>query len=355
MRAKARRRQARGLSLIELLLSMALGLVILGAGIVLFRQGVDVSYTAGQRAEMQQNSRVAMNLLARDLSIAGMRVPPGGIELPNGGGATETRRACSGAGSCGILGFFVNDRLYAITPGDGLGPTINGVATDAVTLVFVDDSLRLENPVVSATPSGNQITVDPADVARLNDPATGVQPGDILLISNVNGPALGVVTGLPSPDTLLFDNSDPLNANQPSAANGNIASILDPPNGPAIPNPTNIMRISVISYFIDDSNPNEPVLMRQLNAHPAVPVALNIENLQITYDIADVGAGPEANLPDPQVLVPPVSPDQIREVNIVLGARSPVRGMFGRDFERVTLTTAVSIRNLGWFDRYPGT
>lgn len=350
MRRNHSRCSAQGFSMVELLLAMTLALILVSSGVVLFRQGVDIGHTVTQRAEMQHNDRVAVNLLTRDLSIAGSGIPAGGIGLPSGAGSEDTLRACSGGGGCGLLGFFVNDRLFSITPGDGLGPVINGVATDSVTLVFVDDSMLGQNPLKKITPSGNQITVDPADVPLINDPATGLFAGDILLMTNPNGAAIGVITGV-NDDKVLFDNSDPLNVNQPSAAFGNIASLANPsPPGPAgVYPPTQAVRINVVSYFIDNSNPAEPQLMRQVNANPAVPMALNVENLQITYDIINVATGAAtANVASP------ADPNQVRKVNLAVSVRSPRRGLFGRGFERLTLTTSVSIRNLGWFDRYPG-
>jgi hypothetical protein len=347
-------RLQRGFSLGELLLAMSLAMLVLGGAVALFRQGVNISYTVTQRAEMQQNSRAGMNMLARDLSIAGTDIPAGGIGLPSGPGSQRTRRACPAIGNCGVLGIYLNDRLFSVTPGDGLGPVVNGVGTDAVTLLFIDDSLGLgQNPLVNVTPSGDQMTVDPAEVSLIHDPAVGLVIGDVLLLTNIYGAAIGVVTTLPEDDKVNFAASalDPLNVNQPSAAFGNIASLSNPvPPGPAgVYPPTRARRINVVSYFIDAADPNEPKLMRQVNGHPAVPVALDIENLQISYDIVDTAGMATADLGNP------ASPNQIRKVNLELGARSPLRGLFRRGFERVTLATSVSIRNLGWFDRYPGT
>ena len=76
----------RGFSLVELLVALTLSLLIMGSVMELFRQGVNASSVSRQRAEMQQNARVALNLMSQDLSMAGTGFPQGGIQLPTGDG-----------------------------------------------------------------------------------------------------------------------------------------------------------------------------------------------------------------------------------------------------------------------------
>ncbi len=88
--------------------------------------------------------------------------------------------------------------------------------------------------------------------------------------------------------------------------------------------------------------------MRQVGAHPPVPVAENVENLQITYDIYDEDAvAGTAELDDAGG-----TPNLIRKVNITLSTRSPRQSLLGREFQRVSLTTSVGPRNLTYKDRY---
>ena len=70
-RSRYCRRFARGLSLVELLVSMLLGL-ILSAGIVSAYLGAKRNYFyEEQMARMQENGRYAMRLLSRELGMAG--------------------------------------------------------------------------------------------------------------------------------------------------------------------------------------------------------------------------------------------------------------------------------------------
>src|SRR5260221_7261183 len=62
---------ARGFSLLEMAIAMALGTIVLGAAVQLYSQGVAATWTVTQRAELQQDFRAASNMLTRDLSLAG--------------------------------------------------------------------------------------------------------------------------------------------------------------------------------------------------------------------------------------------------------------------------------------------
>ena len=226
-----------------------------------------------------------------------------------------------------------------MTPGDGLGPTINGVTTDVVTLVYRDTSLSLSQaPLISITASGNEITA-------LAGTSAGVVRGDILMLCNANGCGAAGVTSNPANDTIALADGDSLNINQSMAAFGNVASIANagPPAG--IYPPTTAYRILVTSYFIEASTLR---LMRQANAHPPVPVAEIVEDLQFSYDtFDDATLAATADLPTAGGV-----PNQIRKVNIVVGVRSPSRVSHNGKFDRLSLRTSVSVRNLTFRDRY---
>jgi type IV pilus assembly protein PilW len=343
-----RRRNARGFSLIELILSMGIGLVVMAGAVQIFQQGIDGMHTLGQRAEVQQNARVGINLIARDLSVAGTGIPQGGIALPTGGAAVNPRFACDTTTCFVTSNAFPDDRLYAIVPGDGLGPTVNGAMTDVVVVTYDDANYALDQlALVNVT--NNQIRVDGATNPPINDPQVGIRAGDVIEVYNGNGSAAAVVTSVSSPNINFA--TDPLNFNQTGAPAGNLAAILNPPVE------TRAKRIYVISYFVED--PPGPDgrrrLMRQVNAHPPTPIAENVENLQFTYDIFDDAAGVvTANLNAPNNLATPPTnrSNQIRKVSVSISNRSPQRGLAGGTFESISLTTSATPRNLSFRDRY---
>lgn len=344
---------SRGFSLIEVVIAMGLGLVVLSGALLLTSQAINISDMVTQRSDMQQNGRVAINLMARDLSLAGTGFPAGGIQLPSGTGSQDSYFACDQSDCYITNNVYSDERLYAMTPGDGKGPTINGVVTDVITLVYRDTTSEFDQYPLVDIQSGvaKKIWFDSNTTPAYDDPVVGLTAGDLLVLYNGNAPegAVGEVTSVLTGGEVHLGPgaADPLQFNQPGAAFGNIKSILSPPPQPAFP-PTSAYRINVITYYLDASDPNSTRLMRQAGGQPPVPVAENVEDLQITYDIYDENTAiATADLPGAGG-----TPNQIRKVNIALSTRSPVRTLLGRDFQRISLTTSIGPRNLTYRDRY---
>jgi hypothetical protein len=190
--------------------------------------------------------------------------------------------------------------------------------------------------------NGKQITFDPATTPAWNDAVVGLKPGDVILLNNNLGVAAATVTKLHDDHVHLDPGSqDPLDFNQQGMSGfGSAAHIYGPP--------TTARRIFIVTYYIDDSNPDVPLLMRQVNAQPPTPVAEYVENLQVTYDIYDENAAiATAGLDDAGG-----QPNQIRKTNIAITVRSPKTTMIEKDFSRISLATSVGPRNLTYKDRY---
>src|SRR6266568_5235188 len=76
----------RGFTLLELTVAISLGLIVMGAMAGLFKAGMDSAMLLTQRAETQQNMRAAVDLMVKDIGMAGAGLPSGGIQLPTGPG-----------------------------------------------------------------------------------------------------------------------------------------------------------------------------------------------------------------------------------------------------------------------------
>jgi len=224
-----------------------------------------------------------------------------------------------------------------------MGEVVNGILTDIVTVAYRDPNSHLdEYPLTEVSVNGNQIRFDTSTSPAYDDPNTGVKSGDVLLLCNMNGCAAGAVTNVQAANGYVDLGADPLNMNQSAAAFGNISSIMSPASE------TRAFRILVVTYYIDASTPDALRLMRQVNAHPPRVAAFNVENLQMSYDIFDQNSSTVTNdLSDAGG-----TPNQIRKINLSLGARSPGEALFQRGYERLILTTSVSPRNLRYRDLY---
>src|SRR6202790_1940491 len=345
-----------GFTMIELLISMAVTMVVLGGAVLLFTNSVQSSTRALKYSEIQTEARAAISQISRDLSQAGTGVPLNGIPIPStkAGGANpnfacDTTKCYTGANPPYGQGL-----LFKVTPGNNLGPNISEL-TDAIKLVYVDPTLNwaaFQAATISAT--GTSLTMPAATVPAVTDPAVGITPGDVILLQNVYGSAIGVATAVAG-QTITFG-LDPLNINQIAAPSGNIKALATPGSKPVTYPATQVTRLVMVTYFIQPfvgPNGADARVMRQVGSHPPVPIAEHIEDLKFTYDVVDpISNALTANSPNAVTGTPPSSqPAQIRKININVTAKA-IRKERNSDFQRINLTTSVAPRNLSFRDRY---
>lgn len=363
------RKSSMGFTLLELLIAMALGTVMLLVAAKLYQQATTATMLITTRGEMQQNARVAANSMARELNIAGTGIPNGGVAVPNTTGTNAPRFGCY-ATTCipdAEVGTksYPNTRLYPVIPGYQQGITSVSRRMSTLTIAYVDP---LQPPDIDNTKTttmsdytlaafqtdGSQITIN--SNVNVTDNFRGLKVGDVLMVSNVNGYALGVITGLPGSRVVQFATTDALKINQASPATGNLASILT--GGTPASLPTTASRINIVTYYLSidpgpdgvtgTSDDGPPRLMRQVNANAPIPMAEGIEILEFTYDVFDdSAASPSENAAQTS----PTQLNQIRNVNVHVGARS-LNLMPGGSYQRLSFYTAVSPRNLSFRDRY---
>ena len=329
-----------GFTLAELLVSTVVTLMVVGAALGAFTDAIRITDLARETTDTNQSLEVATALMVRDFIQAGQGIPLGGIPIPSGAGATDVKRP-SPAGA--DMTFPVTtETLPAVTPGGSLGPVVIGVQTDMVHVLYADPRLPLNTlPLESITADGSRMTVDASIPIGGQD---RIQAGDLILFSNANGNAMQMVTSTDG-QTVVFDEGDPMNLNQRGAGQGTIINLRSDGQFP----PTTATRVNLVSYYIDTvTDPALPRLVRQVNMGARLAIALGIENCQITYDLVDGNTNP-INIEMP---VAPSSANDIRKVNLFLGARSIAANARTRQFFRNTMATQVSLRSLTFVDRY---
>jgi len=385
MTLRPAQRKNDGFSIFELIIAMALGLLMLGAANELFNSALKTTSLVSNRAEMQQNARAAMDLISKDVSMAGAGLPPGGIQLPSGAAATLSRFACDQTGVCylttntypvGTVGTTppttaVSNFMFGIVPGFGKGMKAGGPTTiaatnrtpDSITVSYVDFGFPL-NQFTGAfvDMTGTKLTLtapvpQPAATPNATDPGVGIKVGDLLMVQTGNGTAVGEVSAV-SPlattgATVTFTNGDALNVNQTGASNSMkqivpAGSPIAP--GPAAP-PVTVVRLLVVTYYVEVPiiAGTTPRLMRQVNGNPPQPVADNVIDMQFSYDMCDpVNLVACAAIRDP--LAGNLSPGQIHKVNIQLMTQSLAAN--SGNTQNMQLSTSVSARNLNYKDTY---
>jgi prepilin-type N-terminal cleavage/methylation domain-containing protein len=390
-----------GFSLVELLVAMTITVLIISATLGTLNLALTATQAVTLLADTQQNLRAAMNYMVRDLLQAGEGVPQGGITIPNTAGVSGVNRPGPGTPSVSFGTFNTAwSALPAIVPGFQAGSitATSGVATDMVTVMYADTSLQDVNghwlnefpiylastgtpgcaagnaapePQGSITTAGTTTTVtfDPSCIV-INNGNTGLNPGDLILLQNNNTIGDGSVTGSnagisdssgnmallcvsnvnPAANSITFSAGDPFNLNASGAATGTITQIQQPPASGLYPT-TTATRFWMVTYFVDNTNPQRPVLMRQVNLNPPQAVGEVIENLQIYYDILDPGSNPVTVATEVENPTTAQLPD-IRDAYIIMYARSETT--FGRSnqYFRNNLETAVSIRGLDFYNQF---
>jgi type II secretory pathway pseudopilin PulG len=379
----------RGFTLLELLISAAVGMVMIAAAAKLYTFALQATMLTSQKAELQQDFRAASNLLQRDISMAGagalgqQGISTSAIGLPVS--ATTPVYPCTGLTTCNyIKGAPVAyptsgtaPYLYSIIPGPNLGINAAQGPTDIITVVAADVSLALNCYSAAIDPTGTIVTfqlpatqlstcVLPPSVTApqaLNAAVVGLQAGDLVLFGTK---AVGVVTSAVTTcaptgsNTACYDvtfaATDPGHVNQPGATSGSLKQFVGSGSPASSPISVSAVRILAVTYYLDIS-PSDgvtPRLMRIQNGKTPAPVAENVAYLKFTYDVNNGGVV-EAN----QATLPAgITPNMITKVNIAhMSMRSQemvtggYQGMKG--YQGLDLQTSISARNLTSQQEYP--
>jgi hypothetical protein len=334
-------RDSAGFTLGETMIAMTLTIMVVTGAIEMLTRTMSVTTAARNISETNHGLQAAMSLMTRDLIQTGQGIPMGGIPLPNGGPALPV----FWPGPAATLTFAAGQpTLPALSPGNGLGPSLLNVTTDIVTLLYADRTLNLSiNPLTAIAANGSTMTVNAAT------PVTGVgglQAGDLILFSNALGNAVQMVTTTPTTQTVTFAAGDPMRINQRTASFG---SIMNLQSAPGVFPPTTVTRINMVTYFVDIvTDPTLPRLVRRVNMGNRLAIALGVENLQMTYDLVDGVTNPT------NVDTPPVNNggNQIRKANLFLLARAQEVNPSTQQFFRNSMATQVGLRSLSFMDRY---
>ena len=372
------RNSAAGFSLIEMIVSMGVTVVIMGAVMQTMSSAIRANQSTLLVTGMNANLRTGMDLMTRDLLQTGQGLPGGGVILiPAGAGSSQLRLpGPPGTAYKSVVG---DTDISAVTPGPGLGPVINGVATDMITMLEADSAFDHKNLLALAADGSSMTVTKPQPDGSTCDISNGgpddVLPGQLILLTKGSAAALVQVTSVDGDQKAFFAVNDSLNLNQPGAAAGNITALLATVPAdtlPALPGPqyvpTLATRIRMISYYIDVTTvPARPRLVRRMNnGNPLTfdntlgnVVAFDVEGLTISYDINDSATNPSgvrftaSDIAGTGACNPnPCNMNQIRKVNAIVTGRSPVVSQTSGQFFRNSLATEVALRSLAFVDRY---
>lgn len=258
-----------GLSLVELMVALTIGLIILAAVSSLFVSSKQTYTTQDHLARLQENARFAMQFLIKDLRLGGYvgcldEVDANSLGTTLNGGFTFTTNAL-----VPIEG--VENATGTWKPSGTARPATMKAGTDA----FV---VRLADPGVAANVAPGMLNGS----ANLDvDNATPFKTGDIIVVSDCAGADITQITDITG-NTLQHATSGQIPGN----------STLD--LGKAYEPPARVFKINSRQYFVQNNPSGIPALYRQDGGTAAVELVEGVEDMQVLYGEYT------ANPPDPK-------------------------------------------------------
>jgi prepilin-type N-terminal cleavage/methylation domain-containing protein len=314
-----------GFSLIELLVAMVVTLVVSGAIYGLLASGQSAFRREPELSDRQQNIRVAMAMIERDVSRGGVSMPaftqvfaPGG---DGGGTVPDSLDIIAGLDSCAPLAVCKNTggatatlELPSGPPAGSICPTFPGMAA------------------VAPGPNNELFVIGRVTRVAAN---TCVPPG-------LNAGLTGVAGGSPSSSGIIVTlptNQGPLEWHPPGGA------------APSATNPQLLFPVEVVRYQIspdntDPADPGVPCLWRSVTGGldaatgfggpEAIPgpgwqmVARGIENLQVRYSSGIPVAGvPPTTTDEPPLVISGNYNTLTYQVEVTLSARVTAQNLQG--------------------------
>ena len=332
---------ARGFTLIEVLISIFITLIVMASVFALLTRGQRSFQREPEIADLQQNARNVLDMVSRDILQAGAGLPP---EFPaftrqNGAGDGAPTDSIEMIGAMQLPGqaYLDPEQVWNIVAGGGTCPSDCVEVLNNTTNFQVGEVLVLYNDI----PNDNATTSQWAMVEVLSVIENAFDPNFFALVE------------------LDYTTHAAYSFHGGTVAN---AQPVDPVGFGENPKLT---RISVVRYFTQLDNPADYIgpppqlVMRSIDFAPAQPVGY-LEDFQIAYTIGITAPVDQDEPPDPiQDLgagVVLTAENMLSGVRITVTARSITAGLEGAsegasagredDFIRKTFSTNVNPRNL---------
>lgn len=246
----------KGLSLVELMVAMLVGLILTAGAIQIFISSRQTYRMQENLSRMQENARFAMEYLRRDIRMADYW---GCIQEPR-------------VGAPGVIGSNIQNNLnsggtFNFTFDEGISGTDGqGSAPDSITLSGSrDEGIRIESPYMTTNAAALHVNKN-----------NGIEQGDILLVTTCS---VGVI--------FQVSNANPSQSGELIHNKGDGGGKVEPGNAQKEFNQTygadaTIFRVTSTRYFIDTSN-GVPALFKQDMNNAPTEIVRGVENMQITY------------------------------------------------------------------------
>jgi type IV pilus assembly protein PilW len=267
--------QQKGFTIVELMVAAILGLLILGGAISMFVSNKRIYTEQDEMGRLQENARFAIDMMMRDIRMAGYA-----------GCADEIETVVNH-----INGATNDDSLYFFTPVEGSENAANWqpsnsneevasmlAGSDSITVRYLGPTgIFVMNPAMTAASAaihistGSDLVTD--DIVAITD----CNSADIVsLTSDARNTGCGAGASSTGPD----DNcKSTFNHNTGTGTPGNSFKELSK----TYTSDAQIVRYVTRRYFVGNDANGNPVLHRKSGIAPAEEVIDGVENLQILY------------------------------------------------------------------------
>jgi len=267
-----------GFSLIELMIALALGLIVVLAASTIFLSNKQSYRTNLALGQVQENSRIAFELLARDIRQAG---------LTGCGNSGRVANVLNNQGTAWWANFGNAIRGYE---GDEDDPGVTE-GTAAAQRVTGTDSLQL----LGVTDSGLSVAEHSANSAqfKLNEPSSDLQDGDVIIVCDPDHAVVTQVTNYNNSNVTLVHNTGTGSPGNCSKGLGYPTECTTLGNAYEFGRNSQIAKLNAVDWFIG----NNPLAGRSLyrvalanSSGVPTPVAQemvrNVTDLQFNYHVA---------------------------------------------------------------------
>jgi prepilin-type N-terminal cleavage/methylation domain-containing protein len=284
---KTRVMNENGFSIIELMVSMIVFLIFMGAIFGVLRIGTIQKTSASASSDVVKNARLSLNTIGRDAVNAGFGYSRIGGYAPDN--ILNARLGLpSDAGTA-------HDLVTAVIAGNDVNPNtlLPSGNTDVVSFIFRDTSFnngQVVKMIAAADYGGNGVQITTAA-----GQATLVRPYDLFLITDCCRTALAMVTSTPGGDILRFQDgaADPLGINQKFTGTADTTSKLAGMDYSTTSSGTSARKVIWVKYHVASdgtlirttfgNNTGNPVT----NQIQTQPIAFNVQNFQVKYLLRD--------------------------------------------------------------------
>ncbi|MHB8921009.1 MAG: PilW family protein [Halothiobacillus sp.] len=276
-----------GFTLVELMISLVLGLVVVGGVISVFLANQQSYRTNQALGDVQDNSRTAFEFLARDIRDAGLtgcgnlgRVANVLNNSPTGGG-TDWWANFGNA----VMGYDGAAADPAVTTGTAIGQRVAG--TDSIQLMGA---------------SGSGYTVDAPNSTtaqfKLNETSTDLADGDIVIVCDPNQATILQVTNYNNANVTVVHNTGVGSPGNCSKGLGYPAVCTTTGTPYTYANNAQLAKLTAVDWYIGNYNTTGGRSLFRMSVAPTggVPAATpqemvrNVTDMQITYLVKGAAA-----------------------------------------------------------------